>query len=126
MWPFIDGFAPYVAMMVVLEAVSVAGWNGRGAYTLDIFSKEERVESLAFMRAALNIGFTIGALIGGAALATNNDDVVRAVPVLHRRDAGPQHLLDHPAARAAAPRRRRTTTTSSSSRAPSRTARSSA
>ncbi|WP_234410780.1 MFS transporter [Nocardioides terrigena] len=82
LWPFIDGFVAYVAMMVVLEAVSVAGWNGRGAYTLDIFSKEERVESLAFMRAALNIGFTIGALIGGAALATNNDDVVRAVPVL--------------------------------------------
>ncbi|WP_457207575.1 MFS transporter [Nocardioides sp. P5_C9_2] len=81
-WPFIDGFAQYIAMMIVLEAVSVAGWNGRGAYTLDIFSREERVESQAFMRAALNIGFTLGALIGGAALATNSDAVVRAVPVL--------------------------------------------
>jgi MFS family permease len=81
-WPFIGGFAAYLAMMIVLEAVSVAGWNGRGAYTLDIFSKEERVESQAFMRAALNIGFTLGALIGGVALATNSDAVVRAVPVV--------------------------------------------
>ena len=122
-WPFIDGFVAYVAMMVVLEAVSVAGWNGRGAYTLDIFSKEERVESLAFMRAALNIGFTIGALIGGAALATNNDDVVRAVPVLHRRDLSPSTPSGSPGS----PSRRQgadaRATTSSSSRAPSRTAR---
>ncbi len=81
-WPFIHGFTAYLAMMIVLEAVSVAGWSGRGAYTIDIFTKEERVESQAFMRAALNIGFTIGALIGGLALATNSDDVVRAVPVL--------------------------------------------
>jgi MFS family permease len=81
-WPFIDGFVAYIAMMIVLEAVSVAGWNGRGAYTLDIFTKEERVESQAFMRAALNIGFTLGALIGGAALATDSDAVVRAVPVV--------------------------------------------
>jgi len=81
-WPFIHGFVAYLAMMIVLEAVSVAGWSGRGAYTIDIFTKEERVESQAFMRAALNIGFTVGALIGGLALATNSDAVVRAVPVL--------------------------------------------
>ena len=81
-WPFIDGFAAFLVMMVVLEVVSQAGWSGRGAYTLDIFTREERVESQAFMRAALNIGFTVGALIGGLALATNSDDVVRAVPIL--------------------------------------------
>ena len=37
------------------------------------------------MRAALNIGFTFGALIGGLALAINSDAVVRAVPLAHRR-----------------------------------------
>ncbi len=57
-WPWIDGFAAYLAMMVVLEIVSQAGWSGRGAYTLDVFPREERVQSQAFMRAALNIGFT--------------------------------------------------------------------
>jgi MFS family permease len=81
-WPFIHGFGAYLAMMVVLEVVSQAGWSGRGAYTIDIFTREERVESQAFMRAALNIGFTVGALIGGLALATNSDTVVRAVPIL--------------------------------------------
>ena len=81
-WPLIHGFAAFLVMMVVLEVVSQAGWSGRGAYTLDIFTREERVESQAFMRAALNIGFTVGALIGGLALATNSDAVVRAVPVL--------------------------------------------
>ena len=81
-WPLLHGFAAYLVMMVVLEVVSQAGWSGRGAYTIDIFTREERVQSQAFMRAALNIGFTFGALIGGLALATNSDAVVRAVPIL--------------------------------------------
>ena len=80
-WPLIDGFASYVAMMVVLQLVETAGWSGRGAYTIDVFPREERVQSQAFMRAALNIGFTLGALISGIALAFNNDDLIRAVPL---------------------------------------------
>ena len=81
-WPLIHGFVAYLVMMVVLELVGTAGWSGRGAYTIDVFPREERVRSQAFMRAALNIGFTFGALIGGIALAFNNDDIIRAVPVL--------------------------------------------
>jgi predicted MFS family arabinose efflux permease len=81
-WPFIDGFAGFLAMMIVLEIVGQAGWSGRGAYTLDVFPREKRVQSQAFMRAALNIGFTVGALFGGLALAFDNDDVIRAVPLL--------------------------------------------
>jgi MFS family permease len=71
----------FLAMMVVLQIVETAGHSGRGAYTLDVFPRMERVRSLAYMRAALNVGFTIGALIGGVALAFNNDDIVRAVPL---------------------------------------------
>ncbi len=82
LWPLVEGFAAYLAMMVVLELVGTAGWSGRGAYTLDVFPREERVQSQAFMRAALNIGFTVGALLGGLALAFDNDDVIRAVPWL--------------------------------------------
>jgi MFS family permease len=81
-WPFIDGFLAFLAMMIVLEIVGQAGWSGRGAYTLDVFPREERVTSQAFMRAALNIGFTVGALFGGVALAFNDDDIIRAVPLL--------------------------------------------
>ena len=81
-WPFIGGFATFVAMMVLLGLVDTAGRSGRGAYTIDVFPREERVQSLAFMRAALNIGFTFGALLGGLALAFDNDSVIRAVPWL--------------------------------------------
>ena len=81
-WPWISGFAAFLAMMIVLELVDVAGSAGRGAYTIDVFSREERVRSMAFMRSALNIGFTLGALIGGLALATDSDAVIRAVPLL--------------------------------------------
>ena len=81
-WPWIGGFGAFLAMMVVLEVVSVAGGAGRGAYTLDVFPREERVRSQAFMRAALNLGFSIGALLGGVALAFNSDEVVRMVPVV--------------------------------------------
>ena len=80
-WPFIEGFAGYVAMMVVIELVGAAGYSAFGAYTLDVFPHDERVRSQAFMRAALNIGFTAGALFGGLALAFNNNDIIRAVPV---------------------------------------------
>ena len=80
LWPLIEGFAAFLVMMVVLEVVSQAGWSGRGAYTLDVFPREERVQSQAFMRAALNIGFTLGALIGGLALAFDDDGIIRAVP----------------------------------------------
>jgi hypothetical protein len=39
------------------------------------------VRNQAFLRAALNIGFTLGALGGGLALATDSHDVIRMVPV---------------------------------------------
>jgi MFS family permease len=36
LWPFINGFAAFLAMSVVLEAVNSAGGAGRGAYVLDV------------------------------------------------------------------------------------------
>ena len=80
-WPWLEGFWQFVAMVVVLEIVGTAGGAARGAYTLNVFTREERVRSMAFMRSALNIGFTVGAMIGGLALATNSDTVIQWVPV---------------------------------------------
>jgi MFS family permease len=81
-WPWLDGFAEFVAMVVVLEIVGTAGGSAWGAYTMNVFPREERVRSMAFMRSALNIGFTLGALIGGVALATDSDTVIRWMPIL--------------------------------------------
>src|SRR6478672_10363562 len=75
-WPWISGFVAFAAMMVVLQLVDTAGSAGRGAFT-----GEERIRSLAFMRSALNIGFSLGALLGGLALATDSDTVIRFVPL---------------------------------------------
>jgi len=81
LWPLVSGFWTFALMLVVLQLVSGAGGAGRGAYTIDLFDREERVRSLAFMRAALNIGFSIGALLAGIALATGDLTVIRLVPL---------------------------------------------
>ena len=80
-WPLIDGFATYLAMMVALRLAEIAGWSGGGAYSIDAFEREERVRTQAFRRAALNVGFTLGALVSGVALAFESNTLVRAVPV---------------------------------------------
>jgi MFS family permease len=92
-YPWIRGFGSFLAMVILLELVGATGGAGRGAYTLDVFPREERVRSLAFMRSALNIGFTLGALLGGLALATNSDAVIRAVPLVTAAILGLNALL---------------------------------
>lgn len=81
-WPLIGSFAAFLVMMVTLELVQTAARTGRNAYTIDVFPHDERVRSMAFMRAARNIGYTLGALISGLALAFDSDALVRAVPLL--------------------------------------------
>jgi MFS family permease len=80
-YPFIHGFGPFLLLLTSFSIVETVGGAGRGAYTIGIFPREERVRNQAFLRAALNIGFTLGALGGGLALATNSHDVIRLVPV---------------------------------------------
>lgn len=82
LWPLAGSFATFVAVTIVLEIAVTAARSARGAYTLDVFSGEDRIRSLAFMRSARNIGYTLGALLGGLALATDDLDVVRAVPIV--------------------------------------------
>ncbi|MFC5728960.1 MULTISPECIES: MFS transporter [Nocardioides] len=81
-WLPVDGMAGFVATMVVLEAVSTGSRSARNAYRFDTFPREERVASNAYFRAARNVGYTLGALLAGIALATNSDDVIRAVPMV--------------------------------------------
>lgn len=81
-WLAVGGFATFVAMLVVLGVVSTASRAARNAYRFDIFPREERVSSNAYFRAARNVGYTFGALLAGIALATNDDTMIRAVPVI--------------------------------------------
>ena len=52
-----------VAMMIVMSVVEAGRRSGRGAYTIAVFPREERVRSQAYMRAARNVGYTLGASI---------------------------------------------------------------
>lgn len=79
-WPFIDGFAGYVAMAVVMEVVGSLGGAAHGAYTIDVLPADERVGSRAYMYSALNVGFTLGSLTGGIALAFESNALLQVLP----------------------------------------------
>ncbi len=79
-WPFIESFGGYVAMAVVMEVVGSLGGAAYGAYTIDVLPPDERVRSRAFMYSALNVGFTLGSMLGGIALAFDSNDVLHALP----------------------------------------------
>jgi MFS family permease len=80
-WLAVGGMVAFVAVLVALELVSTASRAARNAYRFDVFPREERVSSSAYFRAARNVGYTLGALLAGVALATNSNDAVRAVPL---------------------------------------------
>jgi MFS family permease len=79
-WPFIDGFSGYLAMAIAMEVLAALGGAAHGAYTIDVLPSNERVRSRAYMYSALNVGFTLGSLLGGIALAFDSNDVITMVP----------------------------------------------
>jgi len=80
-WPFIDSFTGYLAMVVGFEIIENAGGAGRNAYVLDVMPEDERVATQAYMYSSLNVGFTLGAIIGGIALAFDDLTVMRWMPL---------------------------------------------
>ncbi|MEO6510830.1 MAG: MFS transporter [Nocardioides sp.] len=80
LWPFIHGFTGYVAMACAMQVVGSLGGSAYGAYTIDVLPPHERVKSRAFMYSALNLGFTMGSLVGGIALAFDSNTILEAVP----------------------------------------------
>jgi MFS family permease len=79
-WPFITDFRGYVAMAVGMEVIGALGNAAHGAYTIDVLPPDQRVTSRAYMYSSLNVGFTLGSLVGGIALAFHSNDVLHAVP----------------------------------------------
>ena len=80
-WPFIASFGGYLAMVVCFEIIENAAGAGRNAYILDVMPEEERVATQAYMYSSLNVGFTLGAIIGGVALAVDDLTLIRWMPV---------------------------------------------
>jgi MFS family permease len=80
-WPFIDSFQGYVAMAVVMEVIGALGGVAHGAYTIDVLPPQERVNSRAYMYSALNVGFTLGSLLGIIALGPESLTLLMVVPL---------------------------------------------
>ena len=81
-WLLVGGFWGFVAVTVALDLAATWMRSGRNAYRFAVFPREGRVRSMAYMRASRNVGYTLGALAGGLALAANSDGPVLALPVL--------------------------------------------
>ena len=80
-WPFIGGFTAYAVMVTIYEIMDNTGGAGRGAYILEVLPEGERIRTQAFTYSAMNIGFTLGAVVGGIALAFNSVTVMRWLPI---------------------------------------------
>jgi MFS family permease len=81
-WPMARSMATFVALLSLLAAISQAGNTGRNVYRIAVFPREVRVRALAYMRSARNVGYTLGALAGGIALAIGTRTAIMAVPIL--------------------------------------------
>ena len=81
-WFLVGDFAGFVAITVALQLAGTWMRAGRNAYRFAVFPRATRVRSLAYMRAARNVGYTLGALTGGLALAADSNVLIHSVPVL--------------------------------------------
>jgi len=81
-WPLAGGMLAFVALLSLLAAIGTAGTTGRNVYRIAVFPREVRVRALAYMRSARNVGYTLGALAGGIALAIGTRTAIMAVPIL--------------------------------------------
>jgi hypothetical protein len=71
-YPLAGSFWPF---LLVLGAETIAGLlanGGRSVYTAAALPAQSRVRIMAFQRAHLNVGFTVGSRPGAAALALNS------------------------------------------------------
>ena len=80
-WVLARDFLAYVLVTTLLELAQTWMRAGRNAYRFTVFPREGRVRSMAYLRAARNVGYTLGALAGGLALAAHHDRLVEAVPI---------------------------------------------
>jgi MFS family permease len=81
-WPMARSMVTFVALLSLLAAISTAGNTGRNVYRIAVFPREVRVRALAYMRSARNVGYTLGALASGIALAIGTRQAITAVPLL--------------------------------------------
>ncbi|WP_262282638.1 MFS transporter [Micromonospora sp. MA102] len=70
-YPFVGGFAGFLAVVVALAAVDAAAGVARQVYSINALPPAERVTAMAYQRSLLNVGFGLGAAISGLVLAVD-------------------------------------------------------
>ncbi|MDF3140213.1 MULTISPECIES: MFS transporter [unclassified Streptomyces] len=80
-YPAVRGFSAYLVIVIALGVTNAAGTAGYGAYVLNLYPDKERIAAVAYNRSAVNAGFTIGAGLGGLALATGSETAIRMLPL---------------------------------------------
>ncbi|WP_151770381.1 MFS transporter [Streptomyces abyssomicinicus] len=80
-WFLASGFATALAVLIPLVLAETWARTGRNAYRVQIFPREKRVHATAYLRAARNVGYTLGAAAGAVALALDNLTLIHAVPL---------------------------------------------
>ncbi|NUK22487.1 MFS transporter [Streptomyces lunaelactis] len=80
-YPAARGFSGFLVIVIALGLCNAAGSAGYGAYVLNLYTDKERIAGLAYNRSAVNAGFTIGAGLGGLALAAGSETAIRMLPL---------------------------------------------
>jgi MFS family permease len=71
-YPLAGGFWSFLVVLSVETVAEMLANGGRMVYTAAALPAETRVRTMAFQRAYLNVGFTIGSGLGAAALALDS------------------------------------------------------
>ncbi|MGW0927527.1 MFS transporter [Streptomyces sp. NPDC002644] len=80
-WFLADSFVTALAVLIPLSLANTWVRTGRSAYQVQVFPREKRVHARAYLRAARNAGYSLGALAGGLALALDSLTLIHAIPL---------------------------------------------
>ncbi|MEU4470691.1 MFS transporter [Micromonospora sp. NPDC023888] len=78
-YPFVGGFAGFLAVVVALAGVDAAVGVARQVYSINAVPPAERVTAMAYQRSSLNVGFGLGAVISGVVLAVDTITAYRGM-----------------------------------------------
>lgn len=82
-YPLVNSFVGFVVLMIVAAATDSFAGAGRTIYTADAMPAKDRVRTMAFARAYLNAGFTVGTGLGALALAFDSTRALIAMVLLN-------------------------------------------
>ncbi|MEU7927394.1 MFS transporter [Micromonospora sp. NPDC049801] len=78
-YPFVGGFASFLAVVVALAMVDASTGVARQVYSINALPPAERVTAMAYQRSSLNVGFGLGAVISGLVLAVDTIEAYRGM-----------------------------------------------